>query len=195
MPPTIMLQTVEVRLVAERDGEARINVIHFRYSAGGPSASQLAQLCAECEANILEYQEDLVVVGTQWTRIEAQDMAVVNGLQHVRDVTRFGAGGTQVMPGNVSFVLSKKTNQSGKSFQGRYYLFDMGEDFFNGSTLNPTYRPGVDQLCAKLLLPCVGTFFVPAVGSRKLQGSTPITSMVYNDVADTQRRRLPGVGA
>lgn len=195
MPPTIMLQTVEVRLVAERDGEARINVIHFRYASTPPSVGQLASLCSECETNILDAQEDLAVVGTQWTRIEAQDMAVPNGNQFVRDVTRFGAGGTQVMPGNVSFVLSKKTSQSGRSFQGRYYLFDMGEDFFNGSTLNPAYRPGVDQLCARLLLPCVGFFFVPAVGSRKYQGSTPITSMVYNDVADTQRRRLPGIGA
>jgi hypothetical protein len=195
MPPIIMLQTVEARLIAERDGEARVNVIHFRYSTSGVTGGQLAQLASDIEDVIIDAQEDMVVVGTTWNSIEVQDMAVPNGLQHVRSINRQGVGGLQVMPGNVSFVLSKKTAQSGRSFQGRFYLFDMGEDFFNGSLLNPSYIDSVDALAAALLQPLASNAFVPAVGSRLLQGSTPITSIVYNDVVDTQRRRVPGVGA
>jgi hypothetical protein len=195
MPPTIMLQTIEARLIAERDGEARVNVIHYRYTSSGVTAGQLAQAASDIEDIIIDSQEDITANGTSWNSIEVQDMAVVNGLQHVRSINRLGVGALQVMPGNVSFVLSKKTAQSGRSFQGRFYLFDMGEDFFNGSTLNPAMIPAVDELVAALLQPIASNAFVPSVGSRLLQGSTPITSIVYNDIVDTQRRRVPGVGA
>lgn len=189
-----MLQTIQVELKAQRGTNERRNVIHYRYAGARPTVSQLSALCDWVEDNIIQEYEDFVCFGTRWYAIRAVDMADLSGAVFEKSINRLSAGGSQVMPGNVSLCLSKHTSQRGRSFQGRFYICDCPEDMFNGDDLNPGYMPSVNELAAKLIAaPGVGGFLA-AVGSRKLGGSTPITSVTYDTIADSQRRRLQGRG-
>lgn len=189
MPPQYMTSTVEVELRAERSGAERRNVIHYFFTGARPTSAELDALLIDVENNIVQYQEDFTCLGTRWYEVVATDIHDVNGAQRSRSMNRLGAGGTQVLPGACSLCLSKRTNRRGQSYRGRYYLFDLPEDFFNGDDLNPIYILGINQLIGALLAPRQSGKFLPAVGSRKWSGSTPFVSMVYDAVADTQVRR------
>jgi len=189
-----MLNTVEVTLKAERGTNQRANVIHYRYGASRPTSAQLSQLCDEVENGIIQEYEDFVCGGTRWYAIRAVDMADLGGVVFEKSINRLAAGGTQVAPSHVSLCLSKHTGRRGQSFNGRFYTIDSPEDMFNGDDLNPGYLPSLNELAAQLLLPRVGGIFAPAVGSRKLGGSTPMTSITWDLTCDSQRRRLQGRG-
>lgn len=192
----LMLRTVEITFFASRSGEERRNVIHYRYADGSPrpTSAELVNLLADMELAVLDQQENITCLGTTWYQITARDMEDVNGATASRAVSRLATGGTQVFPGSIAFCLSKRTARSGGSFRGRFYLFDLSEDFFNGDDLNVAYIPAINQFTAALLLPRQANRFVPSVGSRRLGGSTPITAITYDLVADTQIRRGKGRG-
>lgn len=194
MPPAVfhyMLRTVEVVLFASRAGEERRNVIHYRYADGSarPTVTELTNLLNDVELNIIDKQEDVTCLGTVWYQITARDMEDVGGAQVARAVTRSGTGGTNVLPGASAFCLSKRTGQPGKSFRGRFYLFDLDESASNGDDLNPAFNFAFTQLANELLLARQAGRFLPSVGSRLLGGSTPILAITWDQVFDTQVRR------
>lgn len=189
-----MLNTIQVELKAQRGTNERRNIIHYRYGGTRPTVSQLSALCDWVEANIIEEYEDFVCFGTRWYSIRAVDFADLSGAVYEKSISRLSTGGSQVAPSNVSLCLSKHTSSRGRSFQGRFYTCDAPEDMFNGDDLNPVYLPAITELAAKLIAPPGIGGFLPAVGSRKLGGSTPITSVTFDTIADSQRRRLQGRG-
>jgi len=185
-----MAQTVEVTMKAERAGQERANVIHFRYNLPRPTALELSSLAQEVELNIIDQYEDSVSTGTRWYEIVCRDMHDFLGLQIVRSINRLSTNGGSVAPANVAMCLTKRTNIAGDSYRGRFYHMDCSEDMFNGDDLNPFYIGAMTTLGVRLYAPRVSGKFVGAVGSRTTAGSTPITAITFDSVADSQRRRL-----
>jgi len=192
--PAYMLATVETVLKASRSGQQRRNVIHWRYSGARPSTSELSQLNDEIRDHIIDAQEDFTSLGTVWYEITSTDIEDSSGLQVTSSINRLAVGPVNNLPGAVSHCLTKRTNQRGRSKRGRFYLFDLPEDYFNGDDFNTFYVSVVNRLCNELLSARVGSRFLPAVGSRLLSGSTPLQAMSYDYVADTQVRRGKGRG-
>jgi len=195
MPFVPISNTVEVKLYAQRSGRLRLNVFHYRYNNPPPSSAELASLCTEIEGGIVQEYEDFISLGTQWYQIVATDIATSGGATATRSINRLSAGPVDDFPGNVSYVLSKRTGTTGRSARGRFYLIYLPEDFFNGDNFNPFYAATVNDLVFQLLQPRVGGRFTPAVASRTQGISRPITAITSDGVADSQRRRLTGRGA
>lgn len=189
-----MAFTVEVTLKAERLGQQRRNVIHYTYAGVRPGVAELQNLLAGVENTVIDRYEDFVCTGTRWYELVAQDMHDQTGFQVARSINRLSTGGTQVAPGNVTLCLSKRTALPGQSNRGRFYIIDCQEDMFNGDDLNPFYNGTIAVLAAQLQAPQVSGRFLPSVGSRRQQGSTVITAITWDQVADSQRRRLKGRG-
>jgi hypothetical protein len=187
--PHYMLATVEVVLYASRDGQQRRNVIHYRYSGARPNAGELTSLLEEIRDHVIDAQEDFTALGTVWYQSTATDIEDISGLQVTLAMNRLAVGPVNNLPGAVSHCLTKRTVQRGRSKRGRFYLFDLPEDYFNGDDFNTFYVSVVNRLCNELLSARVSSRFLPAVGSRLLGGSTPMTAMSYDYVADTQVRR------
>lgn len=189
--------TVEVVMFASRNGEERRNVIHFNYGGitpARPTVAQLNSLLNEVRDGIINEQEDFTSLGTVWYQATARDIHDATGNMASLAMTRLAAGPIDNMPGAVSHCLTKRTAIPGRSYRGRFYLFDLPEDYFNGDDMNAAYIPVVNDLAQQLLLNRVGSLFKPAVASRKLLISTPITAITYDLVADTQVRRGKGRG-
>lgn len=193
MPPKIMFNTVEVSIEAERDGNKRVNVIHFRHP-GTVTAADLDGLLNHVENGINSILSNIPCTGTVFRKIVATVMDTATGLRRSRSIVVAGGGGTDVLPANCALCLTKNTDQRGRSFQGGVFPFDLSEDAFNGSTVNPLWLPQFTNAAAWFQTEPAGSIFLAAVGSPKLQGSTQITSMTFDLVADSQRRRLPGRG-
>lgn len=194
MPFHPILQTVEVTLKAERAGNQRRNVIHYYYNLPRPSASEISLLLAAVEASVIEKYEDVVCTGTRWYELVGQDIHAVGGAQVSRAINRLSSNGTQVAPSNVSLCMSKRTNFAGGSNRGRFYFIDAAEDMFNGDDLNPLYNGALTTLANALLTSHVSGRFLPAVASRINGVSTGMTAITWDQVADSQRRRLKGRG-
>ena len=189
-----MAYTVEVTLKAERSGNQRRNVIHYAYLTTRPTVAELTTLLAHVENIVIDKYEDVVCTGTRWYELVAQDMHDQTGVQVTRTVNRLSVNGTQVSPSNVSLCLSKRTARAGRSYSGRFYMVDCAEDMFNGDDLNPLYNGAVTTLANAILAIPTGNRFFPAVGSRRSAGSTPMLAITWDQVADSQRRRLKGRG-
>jgi len=195
MPFTPITNTVEVKLYAQRGGRLRLNVFHYGYDLGPPNAVELAALAVDIENGIVDKYEDFVALGTQWYQIVLTDIDSAGGATHTRSINRIAVGSTEDLPGNCSYVLSKRTGATGRSKRGRFYLIDLPEEFFNGDLINPAIIFAVNQLAAQLLLPRQAGRFVPVVASPTLGTSQVITAITHDGVADAQRRRLTGRGA
>lgn len=197
MPPQVfhpVANTVEVVLKASRAGVERRNVIHYRYNTPRPTQAELFNLLNDIELSVINEYEDFVAFGTVWYEITAADIHDSGGAFATKQINRLSAGSLQVFPGGVSHCLTKRTGARGRSFRGRFYLIDLAEDYFAGDDMNPAYLPVVTQLCDALLLQRQNGRFHPAVASRSLNGSTDITQMTFDLIADSQRRRLKGRG-
>ena len=159
-----------------------------------PTVPELLNLLAAVEGSVIDRYEDFVCLGTRWYELIAQDIHDQTGFQVSRSINRLAAGGTQVSPANVSLCLSKRTSLPGQSNRGRFYVIDCPEDMFNGDDLNPFYNGALTTLANALQQPLLSGRFLPAVGSRRQQGSTVITAISWDQIADSQRRRLKGRG-
>lgn len=189
-----MAFTVEVTLKAERAGVQRRNVIHYAYTGTRPGVTELQNLLAGVESTVIDKYEDVVCTGSRWYELVAQDMHDQTGFQVTRTINRLSVNGTQVAPSNVSLCLTKRTALAGQTHRGRFYMIDCAEDMFNGDDLNPGYNGAIQTLAGALMAPQNAGRFLPAVGSRRDAGSTVMTAVSWDQVADSQRRRLKGRG-
>jgi len=191
----LMINTVETKMYAQRGGRLRINYLHWHYNNPPPTAAELANLNADIELNIIDKYEDFVSLGTQWYQIISTDIGTSSGETSTRTVNRISLGPIDDLPGNCSYVLTKRTATRGRSFRGRLFLIDLPEDFFNGDLFNTFYGSPISNLMAAIVTPRQAGRFNPAVGSKTLGISTPFTAMTHDGVADSQRKRLTGRGA
>jgi len=190
-----MAGTVEIVMFAQRSGEERRNVIHYQYGGSRPTTTELTNLCNDVVANILNEQEDVASLGTTWYQVTARDMHDQFGNMVTVPCNRLSTGGTDVLPGAVSFCLSKRTSLPGRSFRGRFYLFDLDEAASNGDDLNPLMNVPLGELAVEMLTPRQSGRFAPAVGSRTRAQSQKMLSITWDQIMDTQVRRGKGRGA
>jgi len=191
MPFQAIAQCVEVVLSAERSGEERKNIIHYKYPSGVlPDESEMHALAVEIGDHIINSQQILTCIGTNWIEIKVSEMSTAGGLVHTVPIFRSGLAAGGNLPGNSAHCLTKRTGFRGGTFRGRYYLFDMPESYFNGDDLELPILPWVTGLANELLFPRVGGRFVPVVGSKTIHAGTIINGITFDLVADSQRRRL-----
>lgn len=113
-----------------------------------------------------------------------------------------GTGGTGGLPGNVALCATLRTDLRGRSYRGRMYLG--GQDASDQLTANTFTTTHVANLIAILnnlkdAISALGALWVVVSKFHNLIArsngvKTPITAISIDNVADSQRRRLPGRG-
>jgi hypothetical protein len=187
--------TVEVVLFAQRSGQERRNVIHYQYGGTRPTVAELTNLANDMAADVIGAQKNLVCAGTDWYQVTCRDIHDQFGNMVAIPVSgQGGTGGTNVLPGDSSVCMSKRSGLPGRSFRGRFYLFDIDESYSNGDDLNPLINIFMTDLASKLLTVRQAGRFTPAIASKLRGQSTKMTSMTWDQVMDTQVRRGKGRG-
>lgn len=181
---------VEVVLKAERSGEERRNVIHYEWSTSVGLEANMIQLAEELRDGLLPFQAILTCIGTVWNAIQVTNVSEPNSLQIELPVNQTGVAAGGVLTGNASHCLTKRSNLTGRSMRGRFYLFDLPEAYANGDDVEMVFIPWINNVVNELTSARVGGIFRPVIGSRKLHAGTTFQSMTYDFIMDSQYRRL-----
>lgn len=139
-----------------------------------------------------------------FTGLEIQNLSIENGsiISYTSPTPVAGGANSASEPGNVSFCLSARTGQSGRSFRGRKYVAGVPVVFRSGNQVTADWAADILAALNGLIstLNAINQVLVVvsriADGVERLTGlSTPIDNFTYTDLnIDSQRRRLTGRG-
>jgi len=139
------------------------------------------------------------------TSVVCTDLQAQNGAS----ITRAGglpSAGTQtgdVLPNNCALVMTKRTDNRGRSFRGRIYSPAIPEPQISGNSPSGAFVTqlvnGWSQFMAVTIAgPLTAQLVVVSKYSnnnpRVIGITTPVVSITSDGVMDSQRRRLPGRG-
>jgi len=180
------------------------NTLYFELPAGAPSALQLADLATGVGdywgLNMLPLQAAELTLEF----VSARDLTFVDGLV-AESISGQGPGGNAngFEPANVAACIKFITGRAGRSFRGRNYFGGIPTDVITGNhfvggflvSLAAAYAGmvGLGTLAAGWQWVVVSRF---SGGLPRAEGIKTVVTDAFStdDVADSQRRRLPGRG-
>jgi hypothetical protein len=186
---------IRVVLLARRDGNERITVLHYAVPGGPFDAAQMATFAGQVEGSVGEAIAGCTCVGETFVSVTATDISAPGGIEASVPWSSTATGGLDVLPANVALCLQKRTARSGRSYRGRMFVYDMSEDLFNGSTVNEAGDDQINALMSALFGVQMGGSAIPVVASHTLGTYEPITAISHNGLAGTMSKRLPGRGS
>jgi hypothetical protein len=113
-----------------------------------------------------------------------------------------GVSGSPSLPNNCAMVVTKRTDQRGRSFRGRIYHPGLTEATVTGNTVNSASVTAILGLWSNFLtLAITADEGVLSIVSRYTNGApratalvTTVSTLTSDGIVDSQRRRLPGRG-
>lgn len=190
---------IRVAMEFNIDGQAVLNIYHVTTEDPITSVklTTIAQLFADWWLNDLagRISSDLSLA-----QVTAHNLNVANGEKITLPVipNEPGASTSPALPNNCALVVSHKTAQTGRSFQGRTYVAGITESSVTGSYIGVAeagLMVGVflaldADLLAESAQLVVASFV--SLGEPRAEGiATPVDSFAVSLRMDSQRRRLP----
>lgn len=195
--------TIQCDIIFLLFGQRVENVVHVEVP-GGIDAAVIADTANEVGAWVLDTYLPLLSASVVFLNVEAKNLNIVDGGVAIFNAPPGSVGGigSPGEPGNVSYTISLRTAQSGRSFRGRKYVPGIPASKRTENTIDATWS---GQLVAAFndliaVLQALDKFLV--VVSRVADGveraigvATHVeTAQVTDLFIDSQRRRLTGRG-
>jgi|SRR5882672_676495 len=211
MPFVPVPGTLLVEPVFLIDSQICENTIYYTFGAVPTLADITAQtdrVNAYIQTALLPFLSNVV----QLLRVVGTMIDVADGLFYVSTVDLPAAGGFggDVINNNVACCIQFKTAQHGRSFHGRNYIAGMPRDAFIKSEIAPANVTQLNDYAGGLMAVGSAEGWAQTVVSR-FSGVDPVThkpiprlvgvptivtsAFLTDNVADSQRRRLPGRGS
>jgi hypothetical protein len=196
--------TMEANLRFLLGGQKIENVFHFSYDGAsfGVAASEVSAMIQNEFWHLLRNHLSGSVA---FKEIYLVDMNSADGGTYTAPIIidPLGAGGDTVLPNNVAFCVSLRTEKRGRSFAGRSYVSGLTPTQVDGNYLHASTANAIIAAYENLRAVAATSTLPLVVASRKHAGVyrtlgvvTPVSAVVYKDlVLDSQRRRLPGRGS
>jgi len=188
---------IKVELNGIQNGVPIVNRF-FVTMTGAPSSADLDDVITETLAfwNVFK-----AGIHNSYTlqNITATDVHVANGTQTILPLTTGNTGsvGNDAAAGNAAIVVSLRTNFTGRSFRGRFYMGGLPVDVFQNAqnitsgqaaTIAGWFEDFIDALAAiNMTLVVVSNFAAGVV--RVVALATEIISVIVDTKVDSQRRR------
>ena len=203
MAAVISPLTIRVEFRYTWQGEQCENVVHVKTTAT-PTATDV-QNAAErgltwWAANAAPQTSTTLQLREVYARSIASSIAPE--FTAVPDTTLTGALTTESMPNNVTFCLSLRTGQAGRSARGRWYWAGLTTQQVSGTLIEAAAIVAlVDAIFALISAFELDNldFVVMSRFSGGIERAVPVlipvtTVLAVDNVVDSQRRRLPGRG-
>lgn len=196
--------TVQVTTVALLDSQRITNVYHV-FSESPWVLASMQDLANEFISWLREEILPLLAQELVYTLIEVLELSVENGLYYGASIGTPNAGQDAggVMPNEVAFCVSMRTNQSGRSYRGRKYYSGLGRADVTGNAISSTVATAFLAAHDDLRSRIEDTWGSLVIVSRIQNGvtlpeaiTTPVVSFTYEDLTvDSMRTRKPGNGS
>lgn len=188
---------IKIEWNADQNGVPIVNRV-FVTMTTAPSAADLDDAIAAA----LDFFNDMrpnLHTSYVLQNITATDVSVANGTQTILPVTtgNAGTGGGDAAAANAAVCVSLRTNFTGRSFRGRFYIGGLPQAFLlTAQTIDPIvaaayagiFEDFIDTLNAiNMVLVVVSNF---ASGVERITAlATEIISIIVDTKVDSQRRR------
>lgn len=195
--------TVKVEMVYNTPGGIAENILYFQ-DATSWDASDVGVLAGEIKAWWEDTIKPFQSSGVSLAKVRAQDISVEDGnfYEYTAGLPEAAAGGTPVLPGNVTAAIKFSTGRSGRSYRGRNYFVGIGEAWVVGDTIDSGWSANIMTAYEGLDDPAVISKGQQAVVSYCQNGAwltdavvTLVQSRSMDLTIDSQRRRLLHRGA
>lgn len=196
---------VQVEIRALLDGQKIEN--RFMVNAlTTPTAEIIADICNLVSVWAQSDYFPLLPNAVSLVEVFARDMSSIDGLQHTIVPAGAVVGGQAVvpMPNEVSFCISFRTGNSGRSARGRFYVLAIPKDLVTGNHINATLRGQLTGAGTSLIAALDSGGFALTIVSYRT-GNAPrtggpvyylvTTAVSTDDFVDSMRRRKPGNGS
>jgi len=198
-------QIVQVEVRGLNDGQQ----IENRFNIDALTTVTPALVADICNLVSVWAQTDyfpLLPSSIQLTEVFAKDLTTITGSQHtiVPASPVFGGQVAAPAPNEVSFCVSLRSGNAGRSARGRYFVLGVPKDLITANTLNATLRGQHVAAGQELIDTMVGGGFALVVVSYFSGGVVRpggpvyfpiITAVSVDGIVDSQRRRKPGNGS
>jgi len=211
MPFVPAPNTALIEVVYEWDGQVVENTLYYEKNTT-PILTDLAALTDAVRAYIIDQVLPALAATIQLVRVVGTLLDTIDGLQafSTTDLPMSGSGGASV-PNNVSICVSLKSANRGRSARGRNFIPGLPTAGFVESEMTPTLRAAFQTAWNGLITVAAEDGWTQVVCSRfsgftivdgkKVPTPRPeavnyaiVSAQIIDDVADSQRRRLPGRG-
>jgi len=194
----------QAELIYSCEGQVMENVLHYQ-RGGGWTTVQLNNLVNALASWWNIDGKGMCANEISLVRIKVTDLTtdISPVVEYVSSppVTGTWAGG--VMPGNVAACATKFTANRGRSYRGRMFIPGLPDSQVAGSYVAAGHVTLINTKIATLLSFTIDSVVTPMVVVSRFSNGSPrstavvsvVTSIVANSRVDSQRRRLPGVGA
>lgn len=204
MPFIPFANTAQVEAVWSVDGQIVENVLHFDNAA--PDLSNLTDLADAVNTAIRTSILPLIHSGISLLRVIGTLLDVLDGFQFISTASlpAPGTNSGSAMPNNVAACISLKSTSRGRSARGRSYIPGIPhEALIAPSEINATYAAALVTAWTEVLGAGADAGWSPVVASRFTGGAARTTGVtfpivtiaMFDNILDSQRRRLPGRGA
>jgi hypothetical protein len=210
MPFVPVPGTLAIDIIYTLDNQRAENTLYFER----PDGWSLAQIITFMDALAVFISTDLIPLlasATQFVELIGRllDTASSVGFNLPISPPVSGTNTSEPLPNNVTFTTSFRTGLSGRSFRGRNYTVGMPSDKVVGNLVTLDFRTGILDFYTGLIAFAADNDCTWVVVSRfsGVDGSgnpiprvTGVTTPVltvgqFDNVVDSQRRRLPGRGS
>lgn len=204
MPFVPATNVAQVELIYRLENSVMENVIHYQ-RGGGWTTSQMNDLAGQLimwfdTGGDAMFSNELSLVNVKVTDLTTESAGVVEVAPATPIIGTWSGG---VVPGNVALCVTKLTASRGRSYRGRMYLPGMPDSQVSGSFITTAHLSIVAGQISEILTQTVDGVVAPMVVVSRFHDNaprgtavvSPVTSIRVNTRLDSQRRRLPGVGA
>jgi hypothetical protein len=196
MPPIIIPHTARVVEQYTQHGQQRVNVRHYFIPLGNPTEANLETLGNYLlsvweDTGKLACANQIALEQIQLTNIDHE-----GGPQFTIDVNPPSAGTLAFAPapGNATHTASFRTAKVGRKYRGRNFLPGLHDGQTNDDDTVTSDR--LVRAAAWVARWFIGlpTDWHLGVASQVVGATEPVTSIVFENILDSMRSRLPGRG-
>lgn len=201
-PATDRLVKAEIRFLS--NVQRVENVLHFRNTIDSPTPENMQALADAIVDQVTDNWLPLMNSSTTFTEVYVEEYADdISQSATASGANAPGTAGALAMPGGSTFVVSLRTQFTGRSRRGRTYTIGMEETQQNGGVVTDAYRNawlaafnGLRAATLTIQWELVIASLVSGGVPRSTALVTPVNACIAVDnFVDSQRRRLRGRGA
>lgn len=170
------------------------NVYAYHWAGSvAPSSTQLLQLATELWSAIIPKYQNMLSTRVYFTECYARNVNTefANEATYVPTTFPYGGRGNTPAASNVAYNLTKRTGLTGRSHHGAVHLSGFSDSDITADTILSYLLAQFISITLSILADRVAGLFVPALASRKLATSIPLTSLWLPSLyVDSSKKRL-----
>jgi hypothetical protein len=196
MPPIVIPHTARVTHQYTQHGQQRVGVLHYFIPLGNPTDADMSALASHLKDAWDSNGKAACSNQLALEQIQVTNIDHAGGNQYTLDLNPPSPGtvNNPPSPGNSTHTASFRTAKTGRKYRGRNFLPGLVDQFTNDDdTVNSARLIAAAAWVAQWMFGLPGAWQL-GVASQVVGATEPVTTIIFENILDSMRKRLPGRG-